>query len=322
MGIRIRGIGCYHPENEVTNDEFIEYYAEKDIDIRDFLNRAGRNKRYISNNPKENSLTMGIEASKNVLDKLNMHPSEIDMIVFVSDTPEYLVPSNSLLIHEALHCRSDISVTDMNSNCVGMVNTVSMISNMMLVDRYLDNVLIVGSQQLQRYGDGIGLKPIFGDSACAVILEKTNDDKSYFIDSMSYTNPRVSKKMMFPKDGLSNVNGKLDSIWVDGYSQDAFHGAKEIIEDLLFRNGFKKSDVKKYFTSQMMKSSIDKLAFDLGEDRDKFKYIGSDYGYTAVASPFMSLYKSIEDNELDRGDAIVVWSIGAGTVSKGILLKY
>jgi 3-oxoacyl-[acyl-carrier-protein] synthase-3 len=322
MGVKIKDIGVYIPKNQVTNDVFIKYYNRQDVDIREFLDRAGRNKRYISDDPKENALTMGIEASKNVLDKLNMHSSEIDMIVFVSDTPQYLVPSNALLIHEALKCRSDISVFDMNANCVGGIVAVDMASKMMLVDKSLDNVLIVMSQQLQHYGDNIGIKPIFGDSACAVILEKTNDDKSYFIDSLSYTNPRFSKKMMFPSNGLSNVNGKLDSIWVDGYSQDGFHGAKEIIEDLLFRHGFKKSDVKRYFTSQMMKSCIDKLADDLCEDRNKFKYVGNTHGYCGVCSPFIALYKSIEDGEIDRGDLIILWSIGSGCSEKGLILKF
>jgi 3-oxoacyl-[acyl-carrier-protein] synthase-3 len=322
MGIRIKGIDYYHPSNEVTNDEFINYYVEKDIDIREFLNRAGRNKRYISNDPEENSLTMGIEASKIVLDKLNVKPWELDGVYYISDTPTFFVPCNALLIHEQLGCRSDIGVIDMNANCVGGIVAVNMISKIMLVDKSLDNVLVVMSQQLQHYGDNIGIKPIFGDSACAVILEKTNDNKSYFIDSMSYTNPKFSKKMMFPSNGLSNVNGKLDSVWVDGYSEDGFHGAKEIIEDLLFRHGFKKSDVKKYFTSQMMKSCIDKLADDLGENRDKFKYVGDTHGYCGVCSPFMALYKSIEDGEIERGDFIIIWSIGSGCSEKGILLRF
>jgi 3-oxoacyl-[acyl-carrier-protein] synthase-3 len=77
-----------------------------------------------------------------------------------------------------------------------------------------------------------------------------------------------------------------------------------------------------YFTSQMMKCSIDKLAHDLCEDRDKFKYIGDIYGYTACTSPFIAFYDSIEKGDIQRGDLIIIWSIGAGYSEKGIILKY
>jgi 3-oxoacyl-[acyl-carrier-protein] synthase-3 len=321
MNIRIKDIGIYHPSNIITNDEIIKHYDEQNIDVRDFLKRAGRDRRYISNDKNENALTMAVNSSRNVLEKLNMHPSEIDMIVFVSDTPEYLVPSNALMIHNELKCRSDISVFDMNSNCVGMVNALDVISKMMLVDKSLNNVLIVGSQQLHHYGDSQGIYAIFGDLSCATVLEKTDDEKSYIIDSQSFTKSSLWDKMVFPSNGLSNLTDKPDSDWVRDYSDKAFSSAISTIETLLNRNGFKKSDVKKYFTSQMMKESIEKLADDLNEPLDKFAYIGNIYGYTGCTSPFLALYSSMKKGELQRGDLIVMWGIGCGATAKGVLLK-
>lgn len=94
----VDGVSIYHPENKVDNSFFIEYFQSNfNKDITSLLRHLRRKERFLVNNDQENALTMGIAAAKNVLLETHTEPHEIDMIVFVSDTPEYFVPSNALL---------------------------------------------------------------------------------------------------------------------------------------------------------------------------------------------------------------------------------
>jgi 3-oxoacyl-[acyl-carrier-protein] synthase-3 len=103
VNIKIRDIAYYHPINKVSNEYFINQFDEKDIDIRGLLNTTGREVRYISDNPEENTLTMSIEATKEVLRKTNLTGQDLDLVVAVSDSPEYLTPTNAIRIHNAIN---------------------------------------------------------------------------------------------------------------------------------------------------------------------------------------------------------------------------
>lgn len=330
--VRIKVIESYHPENKVSNEFFYNYYDNKNVDVRGLLNSSGRKERYLSDNPDENALTMAIEASKRALSKADMKGSDIDLIVFVSDTPEYLAPANVIAIHNAIGVKSYAGAFDMNCNCLGMVTALDHISNAMKVNKHLHNCLIVGSQQVQRYG--MESEPIvyanFGDCASAVILEQTDDPTSDFIDSLSYTDSGLVDNVFFPKAGISHVlpvDGNVSKVdkcinWNTCDTSRAFAPTAKNIQMVLDRNGVKKSDVKKYFLSQMVKSKINMICDELEEPEDKFPFIGDKYGYTGTTSPLLTMQHSIDNNELQRGDYVVFWSLAAGITTTVILIRY
>ena len=80
----------------------------------------------------------------------------------------------------------------------------------------------------------------------------------------------------------------------------AFYSALISIEGLIFRNGFTKKDIKKYFLSQFAKKNIDSVCEQLKEDPDKFVFIGDEFGYTGTTSPILAFAKTLENNELTK----------------------
>lgn len=330
--VRIKVIESYHPQNKVSNDFFLNYYDNKDINIRGLLDSSGRKDRYISEYPDENALTMAIEASKKALAKAHMKGSDLDLIVFVSDTPEYLVPANAIEIHKAINGKQYAGAFDMNCNCLGMVVALDHIGNVMKVNRHIKKCLIVGTEQLQRYG--MESEPIvyanFGDLACAVILEQTDDETSNFIDSLSYTDSGLIHSVHFPKAGLSKVLPTDESVskidkcinWDICDTSRAFAPTAKNIMTVLNDNGIKKSQVKKYFLSQMVKSKIDMVREELDEPEEKFPFIGDKYGYTGTTSPLLTMQHSIDNNELQRGDYVIFWSLAAGITTTVVLIRY
>lgn len=245
----IKGISSYHPDNVVDNNFYIDHFDEKNIDIRGLLRVTGRNKRYISMDENETTLTMGIEAAKSVLAKTMVKVSQINCVVVASGTPEYISPTNALKVHAALGISSSTSVYDVNANCIGMIVALEEVSRVMRSNSYIKYALVIGSDQLSKYVDydDSFTYSNFADAASAVILENMYNTDRGFIDSDFYTNSSNHNRVPFPFKGESatihdnslHIKDKLLQ-WEPFKFDGAFHSAKISIEQLLWRNSLEK----------------------------------------------------------------------------------
>lgn len=327
----IKGVAYYHPEHKVDNEYFIEHFKKQGKNITGLLKTTGRKNRYISDDETENILTMGYQAAKEVLEKVYVKPSQLGMIIFSTGTPEYIAPSNAIKLHSMLQAGQKCAVYDLNANCAGMLVALEQVARTMRSNPDLKYALIVGSDQLNRYSryrEAITYSN-FGDSACAMVIENIFHIERGFLDSDFYTNSSNHNKILLPAKGMSNVvrdknlstQDKLVK-WDPFDLSGAFFSAKISIEELLFRNNLKKENIKKYFLSQFAIKNIKDVAQELGESLDKFVFIGDEFGYTGTTSPILAYARAVEDNELDIGDYVVFWTVGAGTTCVCVLYQY
>ncbi|WP_163195055.1 ketoacyl-ACP synthase III [Clostridium thermarum] len=332
MNVKINRIEYYHPKSKFSNDYFLEHFSKQGVDISGLLAVTGREQRYISEDFHENSLTMAIKAALKAVDKAKINVQDINLVVFVSSTPEYLSPTNAIKIHEALGLGKNTNAYDMNGNCAGMIIAMDQVCRVMKTNNSIKYALIVGSDQLVRYSrptEAITYAN-FGESACAMLLENVEDGVSDFIDSTSYVDSSLSPYINFPPKGFSKFLplekyvDKHDRIieWIDFNTDDAFASSVNSINELLSRHNLTKSDVKLYCLSQFAKKNVDMIREALEEPENKFSFIGNKFGYTGVTSPFLALTESIENNAIQRGDYIILWTVGAGVVASCILLRY
>jgi 3-oxoacyl-[acyl-carrier-protein] synthase-3 len=168
----------------------------------------------------------------------------------------------------------------------------------------------------------------FGDGASAVILEKKENVEIGFIDSTYKVNTESIDKITFPACGVSkmfdeNTSGIEKRIkWENVSNDNAFLSTVELIEKLLSRNNLKSKDIQAFCFSQLSKKNIYKVQEILKEDIKKFPIVGTEYGYTGSASPFMAFERAISTGQVKQGDYIVFWSVGAGTTACAMLYKY
>ncbi|GAA0114922.1 3-oxoacyl-[acyl-carrier-protein] synthase III C-terminal domain-containing protein [Clostridium senegalense] len=332
MNIKIKNIEYYHPKTSYSNEYFLNHFSKQDVDISGLLNVTGRNQRYVSEDFHENSLTMAIEACNKVISTVNIDVQDIGLVVFVSSTPEYLSPTNAVKIHEALGLSRSSNAYDMNGNCCGMIIAMDQVCRTMKSNNRIKYSLLVGSDLVIRYSRKS--EPItyanFGESACAVLLENTEDGISDFIDSSSYVDSSLSGYIKFPPVGFSNVlpvDGNISKDnriieWADFNTDEAFASSVDSINEILNRNNLTKDDVKLYCLSQFSKKNIDIIRDTLEEPEKKFPFVGDRFGYTGVTSPFMALSDSVSNGNIKPGDHVILWTVGAGVVASCILLRY
>lgn len=327
--IRIKEIGVYHPENQVGNEEFIHHFKQQGQDVENLLKAIGRENRYIASDG-ETTVSMAIEATQKVLSKAGIKGEDLDMIVFSSGTPEYLFPPNSVIIHHAIKGKPETCVYDSNVACVGMVTIVDQVAKSMLNSPDVKYALVVGSEKMFHYSqkDNPFTYSNFGDASCAILLEKVEDADVGIMGSSYYTDSSVHDKVMFPACGLSNVfkedvplNEKLFK-WENISAEQGYGKTASQIETLLQRHEIDKSNVKKYFCSQLSKRAMDRVLNELQEDLDKFYFVGDEFGYTGTTSPYIAMERAIEKAEIVRGDYVVFWSLGSGITTCAMLVRY
>ena len=168
--IKIREVEVYHPENQVRNQYYLDHFNRQGKDIDRLLKAFGKDKRYIINNADENTLTMGIEASKKVLDKAGLKGEDIDLIIFTSQFPEYTIPPQSLMVHEAIKGKAETFCTYSNTDCVGMIVAFDYASRYLKGSDNMKRALIIGADYMSVHcrEEDEYTYPLFGDSACAI----------------------------------------------------------------------------------------------------------------------------------------------------------
>lgn len=320
QNVILRGIGTYHPKHRIDNSYFVDHFNEKGIDVRGLLNHLGRETRYFADKNNENVITMATEASKQALERANLKPKDIDMILFATDTPEYLCPSNALCLNDALHAENANLVFDINSNCIGMLTGMEVASRIIMGNPNIKRALVAGSMfasLIANRNDPVVFSN-FADSGAAIILEKVEEKaKRGFLDSNFKTDPVVKGKFVNPMAGMSKI---FDDIPIENkkFTLDPFDTSfivKEwykLITTMLARNNMTVEQVKQFFFSQFSQPDAENTLHEFHLPTTKHTFVGNKYGYTGVTSPIMALDSAIDKNVLHEGDTIVFCSVGAG----------
>jgi len=328
--IELIGLEIYHPSNKVENEFFEKYFDEMGLDASKLMNQLGRKERYLAGE-EENSLTMATEAAKKAIEKSNISPKDLDMIVFVSESPEYLMPTNALKLNNILGAKNAHIVFDTNDNCIGMLNALDVVSHYMLGDSKVKYALVVGSlyTPVLVRKDCVISYPNIADGSAAIVLKRTTDGETRkgFIDSEYFTNSKNHELMVTPSVGFSKMfdsevsENEKKMLWlkhdVSFFSDDW----KRIIASLLKRNGLESSDITHFLFSQFSKVDIYATMEKMDISFDKTTFVGEKYGYTGCSSPFFALNDALKNGKVKSGDNIVFCSVGAGYTMCAILFK-
>lgn len=328
--IRIKEIAIHHPENKVNNDFYVEHFKNlTGEDHTSFLKDIlGRDSRHIIDNDDENTLTMAVEASKKVLEKSGVSAEELDMIVFASQVPEYIFPTNAVMLHREIKAGTKAGVMDLNANCSGMTIALDQASRYMRSNPRMNKLLLVGSDYsslIMDPSDSITY-PNFGDVAVAVILERIEEENTGLIDSIYYTDSSNYDRVTFPRNGLSKAfKGSEENKYLQWLPFDgdvSLPNAYKIIDEMLERNAVAPKDVDAYCLSQFSISNIKKMQANYGLKDEQMIYVGGEFGYTGTTSPLLALHEGIAKGTIKRGDKVLLWTVGVGYNLIAVLYQY
>lgn len=319
--IKIKGIGISLGQHEYDNEYFIKHFDSLGIEIRGLLKHLGREKRYRIEGYEDTSITLAQKASIEALNDSNVKVEDIDGIVFVTDSPEYLFPCNATYLSGELGTINAHMTFDMNSNCTGMLAALDTMTSFMKTHKNINKLLIVGAVQTSKIErkDCSVIHPNISDASVAIVLEKVEEDvQRGVINTNYYANANRKHLIMYPKCGFSHIkdknvpeNDKLLN-WIPHDSAFIAENWTRMIKEILKEENLNKDNIDWYIFSQFSKGSAVETINNLKVSEDKHIFCGDKYGYTGNTSPFLALYTGLKENKIKDGDKILLSTLGAG----------
>ena len=172
-GIGIKGIASAVPSETSNNSEYKRFSEEE---FKKFYKTTGIKQRRISNRAICTS-DLCLHAAEKLLRKLNWSPNDIDILIFASQTPDFLIPSTSNILQERLGISNNAIVFDINLGCSGYVYSLY-IATGLLKSSLLKKALVLVGDTISKYCsiDDKSSYPLFGDAGTATALEYSDDE--------------------------------------------------------------------------------------------------------------------------------------------------
>lgn len=117
-------------------------------------------------------------AAERLLNDLQWEASDIDMLVYVSQSQDYILPATACVLHGKMGLREDCHSFDISLGCSGWVYGLSVVMSMMQSGGFRRALLLAGDVRPVDFG-----KPLFGDAGTATALEYDEDASEVLIDT-------------------------------------------------------------------------------------------------------------------------------------------
>ncbi len=328
--VRVKGIEMYHPARKMDNQYFVDFFEKQGKHIARLLEAYGRKERYFTAED-ETTVTMAVEAGKKVLESCNLTGEDIDLLIISTQSPEYIWPTNALVVFRDLKIKKSAQFFDLNDNCLGMLSATATANSIIKANPSVKRALIIGAENFSAVHNKECeyLYPLFGDSAVAMILEETDDESAGILDVEFLSDgENALNYVLFPDIGFNayfknnKENRPLSNIWRGFDAGFIPEQAYKLQKTINGRNGIDFKDIDCFCYSQYAIGLTRGVSQMFNEDIDKFIYVGDKYGYTGNNSPFVALCEGVKSGRIKRGDLVSVWSIGTFWTCCSILMRY
>lgn len=166
--VRIAGISACVPKKILSNHDY-HWITRKERD--QLIQMIGVEYRHVAV-PGQTTSDLCFQAAEELIEKLGWERGEISLLVFVSQSRDYIIPSTSAILQDRLKLPKTCMAIDVNLGCSGYVYGLSVIGSLMKSMNQQKALLLVGdlSNVTSAYRDK-STYPLFGDAGTATALE-------------------------------------------------------------------------------------------------------------------------------------------------------
>jgi 3-oxoacyl-[acyl-carrier-protein] synthase-3 len=322
--IRIAGLSACVPKKTLSNRNY-NWIKQKERD--QLIQMIGVETRHIADQGQTSS-DLCFQAAEELLVKLNWDRGEINLLVFVSQSRDYIIPSTSAILQNRLKLPKTCLAIDINLGCSGYVYGLSVISSLIKTTGIHKALLLVGdlSNITSNYRDK-STYPLFGDAGTATALEfKPGYTPMQFnlqTDGSGYD------AIIIEDGGVRNLPSK-NSFTVKKYGEGIYHNRMQVslngIEVFNFSLREVVPNIKttlKHFNRQL--DEFDFLLFHqanrlinetirkmLKVDPGRVPYSLHDFGNTSCSSIPLTMVTQIRQGLSEKSQKLLLSAFGIG----------
>jgi 3-oxoacyl-[acyl-carrier-protein] synthase-3 len=311
------------PERTVTNHDLEKILDTSDEWIR---SRTGICERRVISKG-ETTATLAFEACRKAMQAANIDPSEVDMFVLGTTTPDLVFPSTACLIQKQLGL-PDCAAMDVNAACSGFLYALS------IADKYIKcgeatKVLVAGSESLTQMVNWKkrDVAVLFGDGAGAVVLEAA--DKPGILSTHIHADGNYANLLATDvgvSRGFKGIGHNEDKPEILMRGNEVFKVAvrtlHRIVDETLGANDLEKSDLDWLIPHQANYRIISATAKMLNMDMEQVVVTVDRHGNTSAASVPLALDEAVRDGRIKRGDMMLLEAFGGGFTWGSALIRY
>ena len=279
--------------NNQNNNSFIDAISicvpaeqkinEKNNEHPELLNFIGVKKSFFDTSGSIKTSDLCVEAAKKLIKNEKIKKDEIDFIVFVSQTRDFLFPSTSCIIQDKLNLKKEIICLDIPFGCSGYL--YGLYISLLISNNIKKNGMLLSGDMSSKFinHEDKKLTSLFGDAGSATLI-KYNKKKQYKSLFKFGTDGSGFNNLLYDNDGFTkNVSTNL---YMNGPKIFEF-AIKEIpkqFEELLFLSKLKVTDIDYFVFHQANKFILETLQKKLKIPANKMLYSLEKFGNTNSAS--------------------------------------
>ena len=320
---RIAGTGSHLPPRRLSNAQLVAELAAQGVESSDdwIVERTGIRARYFAADG-VNASDLAAEAARQALQAAGCVPTDIDLIIVATSTPDMVFPSTACLVQSKLGIVG-CPAFDLQAVCSGFVYALS-VADSMIRTGAATRALVIGAEVFSRILDFKDRTTcvLFGDGAGAVVLEASE------VPGILATELHADGRHV----GILCVPGTVAGgqvlgdplLRMDG--QAVFKLAVGVLADVarsvLQKAGRQDSDIDWLIPHQanirIMQSTAKKLNLPL----EKLIATVAEHGNTSAASVPLALDHAVRSGQIQRGDTVMLEGVGGGFTWGAVLLDF
>lgn len=323
--VQIAGLAACVPSKIEENKALSLFSAEADYEK--FVTTTGIERRHVASNDICSS-DLCYEAAEKLIAELGWDKKEIECLIFVSQTPDYILPATSCILQNRLGLSKDCMALDVSLGCSGWVYGMSVLSSIISSGSITKGLLLAGDTVTKTKSPlDKSTYPLFGDAGTATAIEHKKDSegiKSYLctdggnydvimIEDGGYRNPTTPDSLIVRTNEDGTIRNRLQS-YLDGTSVFTFgiSQAPRCVKKLLEHFQIEKEEVDYYIFHQANMLMNEKIRDKLSLEENKVPYTLKDFGNTSSASIPLTLVNKLQSELKNNPLQILGCGFGVG----------
>jgi 3-oxoacyl-[acyl-carrier-protein] synthase-3 len=323
--VEIVSTGRYLPERVMTNEDLERLVDTSDEWIRE---RTGIRERRIACS-EMGAAEMGAAAARIAMERADVKPGELDLIVVSTATPDRLLPSTACDV-QALLGASNAAAFDIDAACSGFLYALSVAEGYLAAGRG-EIALVVSTEKMSAIVDWTDRSTcvLFGDGAGAAVVKRSENGRGV-VSSFMRSDGTLAELLWRPGGGAKvPFDAKVleeRSHLVKMAGREVFKAAvrsmAEAADQALQRAGLTGEDVDLLIPHQANIRIIEATAKYANIPMEKV-YVNVDrYGNMSSATLPIALDEAIEEGRVKPGANILMVAFGAGFTWASTVMRW
>lgn len=321
--VKIIGTGSYVPETIYTN-EYLETIVPTNSQW--IYENVGIRERHIAA-PNQATSDLATEAGRRAIEDAGLTPTDIDLIIVATATPDRKAPSTAAFVQHKLKA-DNAAAFDLAAVCSGFLFAMSVASQYIAAGVY-NNILVIGADTFSRITDWSRRDAIFfGDGAGAAVLSSANVTEGFLAyrlytdtteEMLGFTVPGGGSETPLTADNLDEqffqMNGKA-------VFKSATTALPKAINQVLTDTGLTINDIDIMIPHQPSIRILQKTAEIIGLPFEKVMTNMDKYANTTGGTIPILLDETKRAGKLNKGDIVLFAAVGSGWTYGAALIKW